>query len=412
MLQIFNVNSLENLPSSSGVYYFLSDKEELLYIGKATTLKARVNSYFTRPLDNRLELMIKRAAKVKIKTTDTALEALILEANEINRLQPPFNVLAKDDKTFVTIAVTDEVFPRIVVARPTQKLKIAFKQTFGPYPSASLARKALGCLRQTFKFECRGKPCSYRPCLYWQIGLCPGVCMNKISLKDYRATIRRVVDFLQGKKPAVIKQTRKLMSEAAKRYRFEEAARLRNELFALEHIRDIAFSSRDAKEFLTTNLPGRLEAYDISNQGKDFAVGSMVVLLYGQPNPSQYRRFKIKTINRQNDLAMLREVLTRRMAHPEWSSPDFILVDGGRAQLKVAQVVTGNLNIPVAAIIKGPKRDEGRLVLAATATKWLADHRLTTQTFEPIARLARSEAHRFAIAYHRQLRKANFLPVK
>ncbi|MCA9388772.1 UvrB/UvrC motif-containing protein [Candidatus Berkelbacteria bacterium] len=406
MKKTFKVSAIPDLPRVPGVYYYYDSSNNLLYIGKATSLKSRVSSYWQRPADNRIASMVTKIATIKIKVTDSALEALILEANEINRLQPPFNVRGKDSKTFAQIALTKEDFPRFIIVRPTQKTKFKIDRTFGPYVSAFAARRALKSLREIFKFNCRGKAGSGRSCLYRELGFCPGVCTGDITPSEYKKIINRVVQFLEGKKDRIIKTTKKLMTEAAKRKDYEKAAAYRDELFALTHIRDTAFMTDDATSLVESSLPARLEAYDISNLGNHAAVGSMIVLEHGRSNPAEYRMFKIRSVRKQNDIGMLREVLTRRLRHKEWPMPEFIFVDGGITQRQIAERVLKRfkLDIPVAGVSKGPKRKLAKIVASEKARKWLNDRRLTNQLMEPIARLARDEAHRFAINYHRKLR--------
>lgn len=406
----FSPTQLSTLPRQSGVYYFYDRSNNLLYVGKATSLRTRVSSYWSRPLDPRLSRMVPQITQIRVQETETALEALILEANEIHHLQPPYNVRGKDSKTFAQIALTKEDFPRFLILRPTQRPTVPIDRTFGPYVSGLSARLALKTLRSIFRYECKGKPMSGRPCLNYHLKLCPGVCMGTISSGEYKKLTNRVVLFLEGKKQRIIRHVERGMQDASKKQQYEEAARLRDELFALTHIRDTAFMTDDAADFLSGSFPKRLEAYDISNLGAHAAVGSMVVLEHGQPNTSDYRRFKIRRVEGQNDIAMLREVLERRFNHDGWPLPDFILVDGGLAQRRIAERVLKehSLSIPVAGVVKGPQRKLARLVLSDSARQWLRNERLTTQLFEPVVRLARDEAHRFAIRYHRELRSKQF----
>ena len=410
MKRVFIPKDVNKLPNSPGVYYFRDAKQQILYVGKATSLTHRVRSYWQRPLDGRLQLMLPQITSIEVKPTETALEALLLEANEITRLDPPFNVRGKDDKTFAQIAITKETFPKVLILRPTQKSLKPIARTFGPYTSGLAARRALKVLRGIFKFHCTGVARSGRACLYRSLGECPGVCTGEISVAAYRSTIRKIIAFLEGKKKFIIKDTKRAMVRAAKEERYEEAATLRDELFALTHIRDTAFMTDDVTEFLSSALPNRLEAYDISNIGERAAVGSMVVLDHGRPNPSEYRKFKIRDAAKPNDVGMLKEMLSRRFGHPEWPLPDFVLVDGGSQQLAVAEQVlrAAKLEIPAAGVVKGPDRKLARLVLSARARAWMNQRQLTTQSFEPVVRIARDEAHRFAITYHRSLRDTIF----
>ncbi len=411
MKHSLRVNQREQLPREPGVYYFIDREGTVLYVGKATSLRSRVASYWAGPLDGRLERILPEITTIRYRQTDTALEALILEANEIQRLNPPVNVRGTHSTTFAQIALTKETFPRLLIVRPTQKVGVPLEQTFGPYVSGRAARNALKVLRSIFKFNCKGTPRSGRPCLDYQLGLCPGVCVGAMTPGQYRIKIRKVVQFLEGKKRRLIATTRRQMGQAARNQEYERAAALRNELFALEHIRDTAFMTDDSIEFLSGAFPARLEAYDISNIGSTAAVASMVVLEHARPNPSQYKQFRIRSVTSQNDVAMIREVLTRRLNHlTDWGRPDFILIDGGVAQLNAASRVLRlrDLDVPVAGVVKGPDRKLARLVLSESAKQYLNDRRLTTQLFEPLARLARDEAHRFAVKYHRAVRARKF----
>jgi len=405
MIAEYTPDNRATLPKEPGVYYYYDAEGALLYVGKATSLRARVGSYWSRPLDARLTQMLGKIARIKTQTTETALEALILEANEIQRLMPPVNILGKDGKTFAQIVLTKEAFPRFLIHRPNQKLKVPFERSFGPYTSSYVARKALQLLETIFQTYCKGTPFSGRPCLYYQLGRCPGICVGKISPRKYRQRVRGVVQFLEGKKQRLIATTRRQMEAASRTQDYEEAARLRDQLFGLEHIRDTAFMTDDSTEFLASALPERLEAYDISNIGSSAAVASMVVLEQGRPNPTEYRHFRIKTVSGQNDVAMIREVISRRLQN-DWPLPDFMLIDGGQPQRKAAEsaLKEAGLSIAVAGVVKGPSRKLARLVPNEVARQWLDDHRVTTQLFEPVVRLARDEAHRFAIKYHRVVR--------
>lgn len=427
MLADYKPDNLTLLPRQPGVYYFRDSDGEILYVGKATSLRARVGSYWARPLDARLQRMIPKIAAIHVQITETALEALILEANEIKRLSPPVNILGKDNKSFAQIVLTKELYPRLLIHRPTQKLKVPIQRSFGPYTSAYIARKALQLLQSVFQTYCgtlkrgvpskpyrgaegdRGTPGSGRPCLYYQLGKCPGICMGAITPAAYRTRIRSIVQFLEGKKQRLIATTKRQMEAASGKQQYEEATRLRDQLFGLQHIRDTAFMTDDATEFLGMAFPKRLEAYDISNIGSAAAVASMVVLEYGRPNTAEYRHFRIKSVDGQNDVAMVREVIARRLNN-DWPLPEFMLIDGGLPQRKAAEFALkkAGKTLAVAGVVKGPDRKLARLVPNDIARQWLNDHRLTDQLFEPVARLARDEAHRFAIKYHRNLRARRF----
>ena len=144
---------LKRLPDSPGVYKFRDASGKLLYIGKATSLKKRVGSYFSKVHDNRIQAMVDQVATVETIPTRSALEALLVEAQQIKQYLPPYNVLEKDDKTFASIAITDEPIPRVIVTRPTKKENVKLKYIYGPYTSAATARTAIKLIRRIFPFH-------------------------------------------------------------------------------------------------------------------------------------------------------------------------------------------------------------------------------------------------------------------
>lgn len=393
-------NQLKNLPHSSGVYFFRDQKGKILYIGKAINLRRRVASYFQRQtLDLRLSGMVEKIAKIDYQKTDSVIEALFLEANLVKKFQPFYNVKLKDDKTFVNIAVSDEEFPRIFVMRPTVKRlykKIKIARLFGPYPSAKTARTALKILRRIFPFRGLEKTREAQQ-FYKEIIEIPE---NK---KRYNQIIKNVILFLQGKKKRLLGNLKKQMKKLAEMSQFEQAAKIRNQIFALRHIQDVALLKEEVEELEkpVKFIPHRIEAYDISNIFGSFATGSMVVFTDGKIDTEDYRHFKIKGIKGISDTAMLQEVLSRRFKHTEWKFPDLIIIDGGKGQLNAAKKVLKNygLDIPIIAIAKGPKRKGAKLFKTKNAP--LLDLKLIKHL--------RDEAHRFAISYHRKLKRKGIL---
>ncbi len=199
------------------------------------------------------------------------------------------------------------------------------------------------------------------------------------------------------------------MIVASKEQHYERAARLRNQLHALEHIRDIALLKRDEfdpalKRINSYHIPHRIEAYDISHVFGEDAVGSMVVFTNGAIDSREYRKFKIRGPNTPDDTSRIREVLERRLTHTEWEYPGLILIDGGTAQLYTAQKVVraAGLTIPVAALAKGPDRKGNDLYSSDPMAKLIP--------LQILIRL-RDESHRFAITYHRELKRRHFLPM-
>lgn len=409
------------LPPKPGVYFMKDAAGKLLYIGKATSLRTRVTSYFTRPHDARIAAMVSKIRSIDYEETPTTVEALILEANLIKKHQPPYNVMEKDDKSFVYLGFTKEEFPQPVLVRGHELARMpkgGFLRTFGPYHSAASVRAALDAVRKTFPWTtCR--PGRTRPCFYRHLKLCPGVCTGDISAKGYQRIIKRLMQFFEGKRVAVVREMEREMRAAAKAHRYEDAADLRDRLYALDHIRDIAvLKKEDAGLDKFVDLFGRIEGYDISNTGGKEAVGSMVVFKDGEPAKKQYRTFAIKWVRGSNDTAMMEEVIRRRFAHGgagergsrgagEWEMPDLLLIDGGVGQLNAVKSAlrSHGLSIPMVGIAKGPDRDKDELVYDH------GDHELArlVTAFKPTLLRVRDEAHRFAVAFHRRKRGKKFL---
>lgn len=414
---IKNSLNYRSLPETPGVYLMKDDEGRVLYVGKAGNLRRRVASYFERPQDSRIEALIRRIKKIGYEKTDTALEALILEAELIKKLSPPFNVREKDDTSFLNIEITKEKFPRVLLVRGRGSKSTG--KRWGPFTSASSVREALRILRKIFPWNTHdpervGK--FARPCFDFEIGLCPGTCAGMIAREDYVKNIGRLAMFLDGKKKAVVKSLKKEMAAASKALDFERAAKLRRQIFALQHIRDTALIANSdivnwvsAKKHSDKRAAYRIEGYDISNISGTSAVGSMAVFEDGEPNRSEYRKFRIKTIFQSNDVGMLAEVLTRRFKHfsgsdlpmglsghdKAWRLPDLVLVDGGVAQVNAARrvLVRAGLKIPLLGIAKGAERKRND-ILGSIPTG------VAKQTLIRV----RDEAHRFAIGYHKSLR--------
>jgi excinuclease ABC subunit C len=287
---------------------------------------------------------------------------------------------------------------------------------YGPFTSASSAREALRILRRIFPWSTHdpdeiGK--MKRPCFNYEIGLCPGTCVGAITHEDYMKNIERLRLFLEGKKGRIIRALEKEMTAAAKKREFEKAEALRRQMFALRHIQDTALIS-DNDALIGAAIAGRtplksgyrIEGYDISNISGTSAVGSMVVFEGGEPNKNEYRKFKIRSVFQPNDVGMLKEVLERRFAHAaraaadRWPMPDLLLIDGGLAQVNTARrvLLRAGIKVPIVGIAKGPRRDRNDLI-------GLVPKGVQKETLIRV----RNEAHRFAIGYHKTLRRIRSL---
>lgn len=391
----------QKLPDHPGVYLFRGNKREILYIGKATSLRSRVTSYFRRDLiETRGPIivgMVEAAKKIDFIETDSVLEALILEAHLIKKHQPPYNTKEKDNKSFNYVVITKEDFPRVITmrGRELENSEQKIRYSFGPFPQGGALRDALVIVRKIFPFRDTCTPHKGIPCFNAQIGLCPGVCAGTISKKEYSKLIMRIKLFFEGKKKILIRKLEKEMRQHAARMEFEEASRIKKMLFALSHIQDVALLKADFEKHLANNESFRIEAYDVAHISGTNTVGVMVVVENGQVQKGQYRKFKIRT-STNDDNASLREMLSRRFGHVEWSMPKLIVVDGGRAQVNTAEqaLKEWGLAIPVLGIVK----DERHRPKNILGKKNLVD------SHGNAALLANNEAHRFAISYHRDLR--------
>ncbi len=410
----------KRIPETPGVYFFLGSKKKILYIGRATSLRDRVRSYFSGDIEESrspwIGKMLPLIKSVDFTKTDSVLEAILLEADLIKKFQPPYNTEQKDDKSFNYIVITKEIFPRILLVRgktlqatadsgrfthlqmgsdTAQNLPLL--SAYGPFPSARLIKEALKIIRKIFPFRdnsCR--PGQGRPCFNRQIGLCPGICTGEVKAKEYKRRIQHLRLFLSGKKRRLASALTREMRAAAQAEEFERADILKRQIFALTHIQDIALLSRTANyELPTTHC--RIEAYDLSHFGGTGIVGGMSVVVNGEAEPSQYRRFLIKGGAAAHEAAGLKEILLRRLRHSEWPLPNLIVVDGNEVQKRAAEqaVAAAGFAVPVVAVVKDeahrPREILGRETLAAT-------HKTAIL-------LGNSEAHRFALAFQRTKRR-------
>ncbi len=543
--------TLKNLPQAPGVYLLKDIEGQVLYVGKAVVLKNRVRSYFQAPerLAAKVRAMMRHVVDLEYIVTTTEVEALILEATLIKEMKPHYNIRLKDDKAYPYLRLTwEEDFPRLVIAR---KPGADQSRYFGPYPRAQSVRDTIRLLRKIFPIRnCTNHKFknAARPCLEYHIGHCQAPCQNWVTKESYRAMMRQVEQFLEGRADEVERELLARLHEAAENLEFERAAELRNQVQAIRDVREpqtvaqggereldaIAWAvsldealvqifrvrkgrltgresftltgvdgspeSAIAEAFVTqyysnaqdippeiliqalpenveqsiqwlkerrsgrvsmrvpqrgeksqllrlvrknaemardegvrrqdrrqervdeglkglmhalglARLPLRMECYDISNTQGAESVASMVVFTQGIPDKSQYRRFKIKTVDGPNDFQSMYEVISRRFKHRDLAEnqpglkrfaelPDLVIIDGGQGQLGYAVRAMrewGVADIPVFGLAK--------------QHEWLFEPDVSrpiildrdSEALKMLQRL-RDEAHRFAITFHRQLR--------
>jgi len=410
------------LPKEPGVYYMKDAKGGLLYVGKATNLERRVKQYWQRPHGEHIEKMVPKIAAVDYVVTGSVIEALILEANEIRKKKPPYNIIGKDDASFLHLAITNDAFPKPVLIRGHELERMpknAFKRVFGPFTSSASIRAALELSRKLIGWsDC--EPGQKRACFNYHIRLCPGVCIGAVSKADYAKIVRRLIMFFDGRKKAVMKDLEREMKLASKEERFEDAAKFRNQIYALMHINDVSVIKPDDPVLTASdevvNVFGRVEAYDISNIGDTEIVGVMTAAWEGLPKKSWYKKFRIRSVPGANDVASMREMLMRRFERAKiekgesWALPDMIVIDGGKPQVNAAADVldTLGLDIPMIGLAKGFDRKQDVVVYPPKGRT--PELQRVVARYKRILQHVRDEAHRFAITFHRKRRGKKFLP--
>lgn len=379
-----------------------------MYIGRATSLRSRVKSYFAPDIREKrgpaIEEMAEKAKTLDFIETDSVLEAIVLEAEMIKKHRPPYNVKEKDDKSFNFVIITKENYPRVLVVRGKElEKKFSTKEVkykFGPFPQGRLLKDAMRIVRKIFSFRDKCVPLEElkdqskaRSCFNRQIRLCPGMCSGEVNKKDYNRIIQHIRLFFQGKKKFLLRKLKKEMREYIKNQEFEKAESVKRTMFALEHIADVSLMKNDND----SQRGFKIEGYDISHLSGTEVVGVMVSIKGGELDKDMYRKFKIKKASPGDDSACLREVLERRLKHGEWELPDLIVFDGGIIQRNAALFVLEkfDLSIPVAGVVKDknhkPKDIVGDLQIKEKHKKEIL--------------LADSEAHRFAVEFQKKRRR-------
>ncbi len=416
------------LPETPGVYFFLDKKhngkslpkkERILYIGKATILKDRVGSYFNTDLINsrglKIKSMIENVKDIFFLKTNSTLEAIILEAKYIKEFQPYFNTKEKDDKSYSYVVFTKEDFPKVLIVRGREMDNYKFSKSFGPFISKVELIEIMKIIRKIFPFRdrCDLPPkkilrreflnINLKPCFNYQIGLCPGVCINKISKKDYNKNLEAIEKILNGENKKLVESLEKEMKKSAKEKDFEKAKEARDKIFSLNHLKEISLIKNNPLENQDKNS-FRIEAYDVAHISGTNRVGVMVVVEEGEAKKSEYKKFKLEEkVN--DDLRGMQEILERRFAHKEWKFPNLIVIDGGKTHLKFVKNILKNIlskkeleEIKILSVVKDSKHRAREILFESAVEK------LEKEKHHKLIILANSEAHRFAISYHKLLR--------
>lgn len=413
---------LRQLPKMPGVYFYKDKSGEIIYIGKAANLRSRVRQYFqkSRAFDPKTDALVAEIDDVEWTQVETELDAVFLEAEMIRRYMPRYNILLRDDKSFVYVRINSKSeHPVVTFTRRPMDDGAGY---YGPYQSKHVIASALKHLRRIFPYSTHAPTnIPKRACLQAQIGLCPGLEADMTSLKDYRKNLSQLALYITGKRKKLIKEVEKEMNRAAQASRFEEAARLRDRLLALKNLDSkIIFGDRERMDIskdqalvelaklLGIKEPRRIEGYDISHlQGTDTAA-SMVVFISGMPDRSQYRKFKSR-VPGNDDFAHMREVITRRFSPrntKSWGVPDLVLIDGGKGQVSAAHAALKEVSsdIPLIGIAK---RYEEIIIPKAGKKAALEFETIRLDSASNALKLlqrVRDESHRFAVSYHSSIK--------
>lgn len=430
---------LKDLPKQPGVYFHKDASGLIIYVGKAAVLNNRVRQYFqkSRGRDPKTEALVAEIADTDWMVVESELEALFLEAEMIRRYMPRYNILLRDDKSMSYIRIDyDSDFPTVTTTRRPLDDGARY---FGPYLSTQSVRKALKYLRRIFPFADKKSPNQKRATLHYHLGLDPGLEEGKTTLEDYRSNLRKLMLVIEGKRTKIITELEKDMKRFAKASQFEEAAKVRNQIFSLQRLgQQVIFSDKEfmdiSKDHALTELvdllgmssyPRRIEGYDISHmQGTD-VVASMVVFTNGVSDKGQYRKFKTK-IDQNNDFYNMNETIKRRLSDKNikaWGKPDLMLIDGGKGQLDAALKARDELGRSTIPFIGLAKREEQvvlsktRSGLSVNATMLQKLGGFVTESDEfvlinlphstnlvKLLQRIRDESHRFAVSYHSVLK--------
>ena len=429
---------LKNLPNKPGVYFHKDKTGNIIYVGKAAVLKNRVRQYFqqSRRRDPKTDALIAEIVDTDWITVESEMDALFVEAEMVRRYMPRYNILLRDDKSSLYVRINyADAYPSISFTHRPLDDKAEY---FGPFFNGGEVKRALRYLRRVFPYSTHTGVMLKRACLQYHLGLCPGLEEGKTSLSDYRANLRKLMQFLRGEREKLVIKMEQDMQKAAKKQEFEKAAELRNQYYALKALsKQIVFSD---KEFLDISkdrglqgladllgqqkVPRRIEGYDISHmQGTD-NVASMVVFTNGMPDKANYRKFKMR-IPGNNDFAHMHEAITRRLSEKNikaWGLPDLFLIDGGKGQVAAAIRARDEMGI-TRPMVGLAKREEEIVVHLEKSQVTVSKIELQKQNaivsesddfvmillpkssdIVKLLQRVRDESHRFAVSYHSVLK--------
>jgi excinuclease ABC subunit C len=416
---------VRELPHKPGVYLFKDRFNRVIYVGKARDLNKRVSQYFHPSrrfaADRKTQALLESIWDLEAHTVKSEPESILLEGKLIKEYRPRYNISFRDDKKFLLVKVNlNDPFPRFTL---TRMKKDDGARYFGPFAHSGSLRKTLSLVRKKFHIRtCRPEiptETDYRHCLQHIIKNCAAPCVNKITRAGYISKVKEACDFLDGAAGEMLAEFKREMQAAAERLDFERAAEIRNLLDDLK--RTTQPTKRFARQFVTTVRPGEdlaalqealgmdgppaiIECFDISNISTTHKVASMVCFRGGKPDRENYRRYRIKTVEGQDDFASMAEVVKRRYSrvlNEGIRRPSLVVVDGGKGQLGSAKRELDALGLADLPII-GLAKEREEIFRPGMGAPLVIDH--SSGAIRLLQRI-RDEAHRFANGYHQILMK-------
>lgn len=426
---------LAQLPSTPGIYFHKNSRGEIIYVGKAAILKNRIRQYFqkSRLRDPKTDLLISEIADTDWLELDSEAEALFLEAEMVKRYMPKYNILLRDDKSncFIRIDIKSQAPSVTITRRPLDDQA----EYFGPFLSSGPLRKALNILRKIFPYSTHTTLPS-RACLQYHLGLCPGPETKDYNREKYLKDLKNLILYIKGNKNKLIKTLESDMKLASKQQNYEHAAVLRNRLRNLKSIQtQVVFGDSETvdlskdhalfdiyKLFKLKSPPRHIAAFDISHLQGTNVVASEVVFSNGAADKKHYRKYKMHTSGNDDYLHMY-EVIYRSTKNNNKSTPNLILIDGGKGQLSFAikALQENNQSIPIIGITKKYEeiiihKTKSNINLSDTYLKLLKVEKREDSTdyikillsqnshIVKLLQRIRDESHRFAVSYHSHLK--------
>jgi excinuclease ABC subunit C len=442
------ISQLNNIPKLPGVYFMRDNTGKIVYIGKAKNLASRIKSYFVKNVDFRLiSTMLYNITNIEYIVCGSEKEALLLEQKFIKELQPQYNIIWRDDKSYLMLKIDlNEPFPRVSFIRYKEYISLKQKPKnvmfFGPYPSAKQIKSVLKFILKTFKirrckynstkfFDPKYKK-NFLSCIYYQTKQCVAPCIYasepgklKETKENYDNLIKNVILFLQGKNKKLVEQLEKEIEIYSKQLKFEQAIVLRDTLKYISNLfskciikevkekdvvdytlQKIDVLKKIKEKFNLRTLPVIIEAIDISTFYGSGSCGSVVRFVNGEPDKYNYRRYRIKSLTEQqvDDYTMMKEVVSRRykrLLDEKKQLPNLVIIDGGRGQLNIALQVLKEFKIDDKIDLLSIAKQE-EIVYSTTLVQPI---KLLGSQEDNFIKFIRDEAHRFAIKYNRTLMK-------